>query len=82
MLSLLALLALSAADEAWPVTPTLGRLPERCAPRERRVSRKMPSVGLHKLNEMPDADPQYAVVREIDGCPVPVKADKPLKPQR
>lgn len=28
--------------------------------------------GIHKLGEMPPAQPIYTVLREIDGCPKPV----------
>ncbi len=69
---LLALLMLSADPETPPSTmPSIGQLPERCVPKETRVSQSAPATGLHKLNEMPDAEPRFAVVRDVDGCPVP-----------
>ncbi|MDZ7281593.1 hypothetical protein KV697_03965 [Sphingomonas sanguinis] len=68
---LLALLMLSADPGTPPSTmPSIGQLPERCIKKETRVSQSAPSVGLRKLNEMPDAEAQFAVVRQIDGCPV------------
>ena len=38
----------------------------------RRVDGRAPKAGVHKLGEMPPARALYAVVREIDGCPIPV----------
>ena len=32
----------------------------------------VPPPGARKLGEMPPAKPIYTVVREIDGCPIPV----------
>ncbi len=72
---LLALLMLSADRGTPPPTmPSIGQLPERCVQKETRVSQSAPVVGLRKLNEMPDAEPRFAVIREIDGCPVPAMA--------
>ncbi|KQO50699.1 hypothetical protein V3I01_10125 [Sphingomonas sp. gentR] len=69
---LFTLLILSAAPGTPPSTmPSIGQLPERCAPKETRVNQSAPAVGLRKLNEMPDAEPQFMVLREVDGCPVP-----------
>ena len=64
------------ADAGIPQTqmPTIGQLPERCTPKERRVNGK-DKPTLSKLNEMPPAEPQYAVLREMDGCPIPAKVN-------
>ncbi len=53
-------------------TPVIGKTDERC-PRvaSRRVG-DVPPPGARKLGEMPPAKPIYTVVREIDGCPMPV----------
>jgi hypothetical protein len=32
--------------------------------------------GARKLNEMPQAEPIYTVLNEVDGCPVPVSVIK------
>ena len=49
--------ALAMAQAAVPgtATPTIGQLPERCVPKERRVSGQKPSYGQHRLNELPAA---------------------------
>ena len=53
-------------------TPVIGKTNERC-PRvaSRRVG-DVPPPGARKLGEMPAAKSIYTVVREIDGCPIPV----------
>lgn len=72
--------ALAMAQAAVPgtATPTIGQLPERCVPKERRVSGQKPSYGQHRLNELPDAEPRFAVLREIDGCPIPARVNQAL----
>ncbi|WP_322963503.1 hypothetical protein [Sphingomonas fuzhouensis] len=80
---LLAVLALS-ADWGTPSStmPRIGQVPERCVPKETQVSQPAPVIGQHKLNELPDAEPRFAVVREIDGCPVPAMVRAKPKRQR
>lgn len=56
--------------------PTVGQVPDRCIPKERRISRRAPTVDLRKLNELPDAEAQFPVVREMDGCPIPAKVSE------
>ena len=53
-------------------TPVIGKTDESC-PRvaSRRVG-DVPPPGARKLGDMPPAKPIYTVVREIDGCPIPV----------
>ena len=53
-------------------TPVIGQTVERCQRvTDRRVA-DAPAPGARRLNEMPPAKPIYTVVREIDGCPIPV----------
>lgn len=45
--------------------------PDCTRPGARRVG-DVPPPGARKLGDMPPAKPIYTVVREIDGCPIPV----------
>jgi len=66
------------ADGATPrqTMPTIGQPPQQCIRTEQRVAQTEPSGGPRKLNELPDAEPQFAVVRNIDGCNVPAKVSR------
>ncbi|WP_267433610.1 hypothetical protein [Sphingomonas sp. GM_Shp_1] len=59
-----------------PSMPPLGEVPQRCVQTEKRVSRNAPSAGPRKLNEMPDAEARFAVLRSVDGCPIPAKVSQ------
>ena len=41
-------------------------------PELKQAEGKAPTVGLHKLGDLPPARALYTVVRQIDGCPIPV----------
>ncbi|OMJ33874.1 hypothetical protein BSZ14_00080 [Sphingomonas sp. Sph1(2015)] len=78
---LLALLMLSADPATPPSTmPGIGQAQEHCVQKETRVSQSEAFAGPRKLNEMPNAEAQFAVVRQMDGCPVaavvPTKAKR------
>lgn len=72
------------ADPGVPLStmPTLGQVPDRCVPKERRVKGTKPKTELRKLNEMPDAEPQFAVLREVDGCTIPAKVSAEARKRR
>ena len=71
---ILAALAAAAVAGAPPVverTPNLYRPPSRdCRDIERRVSEDQ-QESLKKLGRLPNAIAQYAVLRQMEGCPVP-----------
>lgn len=85
MMILLALLTLSTiGEDVLNTTPTLGQPLARCTPHADRVASPAPTNkgGLRKLNEMPAAEPHLAVLRSVDGCPVPVKVRTEVAPRR
>lgn len=85
MIMLVALLTLSTIGEVvLNTTPTLGQPPARCAPHAEQVASPAPTNkgGLRRLDEMPAAEPHLAVLRSVDGCPVPVKVRAEVAPRR
>ncbi|MCP3733328.1 hypothetical protein M9979_00315 [Sphingomonas sp. RP10(2022)] len=78
-LPLLAMLLPAVVTEQSPAVPrsnmpVIGKAPAKAhceRPGARRVG-DAPPPGVRKLGEMPPAKPIYTVVREIDGCPIPV----------
>lgn len=82
MMLLVALALFADSGIPYSAMPTIGQPPERCVPKDRRVRGKAESPSLRKLNELPDAEPQYTVLREINGCPIPAKVNaKSAKPR-
>jgi hypothetical protein len=71
---ILAAFAAAAVMSAPPVverTPNLYRPPNRdCSDITRRVSEDQ-KEAFRRLGTLPNAARQYAVLRELDGCPVP-----------
>jgi hypothetical protein len=53
-------------------TPVVGKVKSGCVPPGARRVGDVPPPAARKLGDMPPAKPIYTVVREIDGCPVPV----------
>ena len=82
---LVALLTLSTiGEDVLNTTPTPGQPPARCAPHAEQVASPTPANkgGLRRLDEMPAAEPHLAVLRSVDGCPVPVKVRAEVAPRR
>lgn len=68
--------AMAATDPAARISPSAAkaRSKPQCVdrPELRQADARRPSVGMHKLGDLPPAHAIYTVVRQIDGCPVPV----------
>ncbi len=76
MMLLVTLALIADGAQPRPTMPTIGQPPRPCIQTEQRVAQTRPGVGLRKLNELPDAEPQFAVLRSIDGCHIPAKVSR------
>ncbi|GEM_PF-2889601 len=82
---LVALLTLSTiGEDVLNTMPTHGQPLARCTPHADRVASpaRAKKGSPRKLNEMPAAEPHLAVLRSVDGCPVPVKVRAEVTPRR
>lgn len=57
-------------------TPVVGKGKPDCVPPGARRVGDVPPPAARKLGDMPPATPIYTVVREIDGCPIPVSVGR------
>lgn len=73
MMLLLTLALVAEAGAPFTVMPGVGQTPQRCIAGEKRVRGTTPGIGPRKLNEMPDAEAQLAVLRSVEGCPIPAR---------
>lgn len=70
-------------EDVLNTMPTHGKPLARCTPHADQVASPAPTKGgLRKLNEMPAVEPHLAVLRSVDGCPVPVKVRAEVTPRR
>ncbi|MET0273809.1 MAG: hypothetical protein ABW360_12550 [Phenylobacterium sp.] len=72
-MSLMALVIAAAVSQPTPSaseTPNLYRAPPNCGAIAQQVSARQ-RESLRKLGRLPRGHLQYAVVRSLDGCPLP-----------
>jgi len=71
LLTMLLPVAVHAGPPSQPTDQASAKLRDCVRPSVRQVATR-DRPGIRKLGELPPAKPIYTVIREVEGCPVPV----------